>query len=242
MSALGGTQREFLDALLGEAEPRDARVAIYRRAVFANWHGALASAYPVARRLVGESFFREAATRFARSHPSATGDLNDFGAGFADFLAGYGPAATLAYLPDVARLEWAVHESHLAADAPACDFDAFARVAADSHDGFRFRFHPAVRLLRSEHAIVALWQANQPERDGTPDRTEGPDHAWVVRDADGVRVGSLPASDWEFLAALARGATLGEACVCVADEGLGRAFARLSNPGVLCGFEAPGPA
>jgi hypothetical protein len=191
---------------------------------------------------VGAAFFREAAGRFARAAPSASGDLGDFGAGFADFLAGYEHAAALDYLADVARLEWAVHEAHRAADAPGCDFDAFARVPAETHDAFRFRFHPAARWLRSAHAVVALWEANQPGRDGTPARGTGPDHAMVVRGDDGVRVELLPAADWDFLAALARGATLGEACALLADADLGRALARLSAPGVLCGFEAPTPA
>lgn len=242
MSPLAGVQRDFLAALLDDSPAQDARLEIYRRAVFANWHGALAAAYPVVLRLVGADFFREAARRFARASPSTSGDLNDFGAGFADFLAGYEHAAPLAYLADVARLEWAVHEAHLAADAPACDFDAFARVPAETHDAFRFPLHPAARLLRSEHAVVALWQANQPARDGTPEGAAGPEHALVLRDDSGVRVVLLPAADWEFLAALARGATLGEACACLADEDLGRALAHLSLPGVLRGFEAPAPA
>jgi hypothetical protein len=239
---LAGAQRDFLAALLEEAPAPDAGLAIYRRAVFANWHGALAAAYPVTLRLVGAAFFREAAQRFARASASTSGDLNEFGAGFADFLAGYAHAAGLGYLADVARLEWAVHEAHLAADAPACDFDAFARVPAETHDAFRFHFHPAVRLLRSGHAVVALWAANQPARDGTPDRAAGPDCALVRRDEGGVRVELLPPADWEFLEALARGATLGEACALLADADLGRALARLSLPGVLRGFEAPAPA
>ena len=242
MSHLAATQRDFLAALVDDSPGQDARIAIYRRAALANWHGALAAAYPVVLRLVGAAFFREAAERFARESPSTSGDLNDFGAGFADFLAAYEHAGTLEYLADVARLEWAVHQAHLAADAPACDFDAFARVPAENHDAFRFRFHPAAHLMRSDHAVVALWQANQPGRDGTPDRTAGPEHALVVRGDDGVRVDLLPKPDWEFLDALARGATLGEACALVADDDLGRVLAHLSVPGVLCGFEAPAPA
>ena len=56
-------QREFMDAVLAQAEPADSRLAIYHRSARANRAGALAAAYPVVKRLVGEAFFAEAAAR-----------------------------------------------------------------------------------------------------------------------------------------------------------------------------------
>ena len=88
MSALGELQAQFLDEIFGDA-PLDPRRAVYRRNVLANLHDALAAAYPVVRRLVGEAFFREAAERFARAHPSRSGDLHRFGEGFGQFLSRY---------------------------------------------------------------------------------------------------------------------------------------------------------
>jgi hypothetical protein len=242
VSALAALQRDFLAALLSDSAPADARMEVYRRAALARWHGALAAAYPVVRRLVGEAFFLEAATRYARAEPSSSGDLGEYGGAFPSFLHAYPHARPLPYLADVARLEWAVHESSRAEDAPACDFGAFGRLPGEAHDGVRFLFHPAVRWLASGHAVVALWHANQPERDGTPDRTAGPDHALVVRDAGAVRVERLPGPDWRFLAALARGEPLKAACEVLDDEDLPRALARLSAPGLLRGFEPPAPA
>ena len=58
------------------------------------------------------------------AHPSRSGDLNDYGEDFADFLADYPHARELSYLPDVARLEWLVQIVYYAADAPTPDLSA----------------------------------------------------------------------------------------------------------------------
>jgi uncharacterized protein (UPF0276 family) len=65
----------------------------------------LAEIYPVCRALVGARFFQAVSTRYTLQTPSLSPDLDDYGADFARFLCGLGPAATLPYLPDVAHLE-----------------------------------------------------------------------------------------------------------------------------------------
>lgn len=85
----------------------ESRLKVYRNNTFSNLRAALADVYPVILRLVGEDFFKHAATHFIRAHPSTSGDLNDYGGGFGEFLAAFPPAAELPYLCDVARLEWA---------------------------------------------------------------------------------------------------------------------------------------
>ena len=239
MSALAQAQRDFM-AQLFQPGPLDARMEVYRRGVLANLRGALASAYPVVLRLVGEDFFDEAARQYALAVPSVSGDLSEYGAGFGDFLARYPHAAGLAYLGDVARLEWAVHESHRAADVAAFDFAALAAVAPDRQGAIRFRLHPAVRLLASPHAIVAIWEANQPGRDGTPVRSEGPEHV-LVRRAGGVSTPvALDAREWRFLETIRAGASLDQAGAAIDDasgEVLMVALARLAGVGVVCSFD-----
>ncbi|HSS29308.1 MAG TPA: DNA-binding domain-containing protein, partial [Usitatibacter sp.] len=143
MSALALSQARFMEMLYSEGacEPG---IAIYRRNLFANLGNALAATYPVVQRLVGDAFFREAARQYVLAHPSHSGDLNDYGASFAGFLARYPHAATLAYLADVARLEWACHESYGAPDAAPFDLADLARVGADDYPRIRFQLHPSV--------------------------------------------------------------------------------------------------
>jgi len=240
--ALAATQRDFVRDVFGEREPGSAGVAVYRSSVLANYRAALAATYPVVARLVGEAFFTEAARRFALAHPSASGDLGEYGAAFAGFLAAYGPAASLAYLPDVARLEWACHECERAHEAPRFDFAALASVPAERYSSLRLALHPAVRLVASDHAIVAIHEANAPDRDGAPSRSEGPDFALVRRVGDRASVECVPQEEWHFLDALARGATLGEAAAGSSARGtesfLPEALARYVACGIVSGFSA----
>jgi hypothetical protein len=245
MSGLAAIQREFLAALLAPGPGADARMEVYRRSVHDNLRGALAAAYPVVLRLVGETFFREAARRYARAVPSTSGDLNEYGAGFAAFLAGYPHASALEYLPDVARLEWALHESHHAADGGAPDLVALAGVDPRLQGEIRLRLDPAVRLIASPLPVLAIWEANQPGRDGTPARDAGPDRVLVRRDASGTAAVALSIDDWVFLSACERGATLDEACADLGDAAadyLVAALARHARDGVVCGFDAPAGA
>lgn len=241
--SLARVQREFLDAVLGEAAPRDAGMAVYHSNALAVRREAIAAAHPVTRRLVGDAFLAEAAERFARAFPSATGDLHGYGAGFSGFIAGYAPARALPYLPDVARLEWAVHESSLAADGTPLDHAALGAVAADVLPRLRMRLHPAARLVESAHPILAIWEANQPGRDGTPDRESGPDRVLVRREGLAVVPVLADAAAWTLLTAFERGLTLAEACAGLedADHDFAPALARVAAMGALGGHEVAAP-
>lgn len=207
MKDLARFQRDFLEHVYGEA-PATGPAAIYRRNVLANLHDALAAAYPVVRRLVGEAFFGEVAERFARAHPSASGDLHRYGARLAEFIAGYAPARDLPYLPDVARLEWAVAQAFHAANARAFDYAALAAVAEPERAQLRLRLQPAARLVASPHPILDIWEANQPARDGVPANLSTGARVLVYRDALEVRARLLSTGEWSFLSSVASGATL----------------------------------
>jgi hypothetical protein len=241
--SLAAQQRDFMRSLFGDAEPAVPGLAVYRSSVAANLATTLEATYPVVRRLVGASFFAEAARRFALTEPSTSGDLADYGAGFASFLGAYAPAAPLEYVADVARLEWACHESARAPSAPAFDFESLAGVAPAGYEALRFTLHPAVRLVASAHPIAAIHEANAPERDGTPARTQGADHVVVRRGEEGIVVETVPAHEWRFLERLARGETLGEAGRALpaqfAEPFLATALARYVACAIVCGFTAP---
>jgi len=234
-------QRDFLGAILAAQEPADARLAVYHRGARANRGGALAQAYPVVARLVGDAFFAEAAARFGDAFPSRSGDLHAYGAEFATFLARYPHAADLEFLPDVARLEWAVHEARHAAEGEAFDFAGLGAVPAQHVSLVRIRLQPCVRLVASEHPILAIWEANQAGRDGTPALVEGPQRVVVrrTRSLEVVPV-ALAAGEWALLEAFSRGATLAAAAAeCErAGQALEPALGALAAREVLGGFEA----
>jgi len=189
------------------------RVAIYRNAVRSNWRGALQAVYPVIFKLVGAAFFNEAANRYAESHPSTSGDLHDFGGKFGDFLAAYPHAERLPYLPDMARLEWALHESFHALDVEPVVLARLAAVPPDAYGNLAFRVAPSVKLLDTAWPIFAIWEANQREGDLPPDfeLEGGGDWLMVRRDGFDAVVELLDHADFEFLSAGHAGETLAQA-------------------------------
>ena len=190
-----------------------ARIAVYRNNVLGNYRKVLAATFPVVRRLVGGAFFDTAAEHFVRGHPSTRGDVNRYGGDFAVFLATYPPALELVYLADVARLEWAIDQANIAADAAPLDLARLASVAPEALASLRFDLHPAARLIASPFPVLRIWQANQPDRHGDErvDLGEGGDTLLVSRSAQGVGIDRIELGDHALLTALATNATLGVA-------------------------------
>lgn len=144
-----------------DAEKLERRFAAYRRNFWANHRNPLAATYRVVEMLVGSAAFHGLATAYVAGHPSANADLNFYGADFGDFLAGDAVAAANPYLPDVARLEWALLEAYGAADAPAFDFAALAAVPPERQVALRPLSAPGLALLASDYPLAAIWYAHQ---------------------------------------------------------------------------------
>jgi hypothetical protein len=197
-----------------------ARIGIYRNNVLGNYRKALGATFPVVRRLVGVPFFNAAVDAFVRAYPSRHGDVNRYGGELARFLAAYAPARELPYLPDVARLEWAIDQAAIAADARPLDLDALAAVPADAFEHLRFVLNPSAHFVASLYPVLRIWQVNQDgfEGDDTVDLGAGGDSLLVLRGASGVSIERLGAGEHALLTALARRAGLGEAAARAADK------------------------
>ena len=239
MNALAAQQARFMDALCAPGAPAQAQLAIYHGASRANWLKALAAAYPVVQRLVGESFFVALCDDYLRRFPSRSGDLNQLGGWLHQFIEGYPPAAALGYLAEVARLEWALHEAGHAGDAPRFDFASLATVPAERHGDIELQLAPWARLLRSSHPIVAIWEANQPGRDGSLEPATGDeDRVLVLREDYVPRPTRLSLPEWTVLGAIARGERLAGVVASLGDDAalLGEVLARQAATGAICGF------
>jgi Putative DNA-binding domain len=95
--------------VVAEGIAGEARLNIYRNTFIANLTTALRLVYPAIHCLVGALFFESAARFFIEAQPPRSAWLDEYGADFPEFLAGFAPAASLPYLPGVARLERAVN-------------------------------------------------------------------------------------------------------------------------------------
>ena len=189
------------------------RLAVYANTVRSNRKNALRATYPVVERLVGEDFFNYAAETFARSYPSRSGNLDDYGVEFADFLESFAPAASLPYLPDVARLELLVDQLMVVEDDPRVRSGDAPLTAYDVRLDHTLNLAAGCRLLSSDFPIHRIWQVNQPgfEDEGTVDLAEGGARLLVRRNGFAIEIVSLERGEFAFLSAFADGLTLGAA-------------------------------
>ena len=227
--------------LAGDADLVERRMAIYRANMAAAAGKALASTYPVIRQVVGDALFDGLANEYRRGTPSTSGDLTGFGATFDAFVDSFEHTRSLPYLPDLARLEWAVHLAYGAADAPDWDAAALAAVEPERQADIRLHWSPGLAVVASVFPIVRVWQLHQPGHDGDFsvdwDRAQA---ALVARDGFAVTVVDCDPGAAAFLDASLAGAPLGDAAAAALqthpsfDLGtlLGHAFAAR----LVCGF------
>lgn len=203
------------------------RLSIYRNNVYTTLTNALKEIYPVILRLVDAPFFEYAAVNYIDRYPSTSGDLNDYGADFADFLSGYQPAAQLPYLPDIARLELCCHHAYLAADDPVLDLQKLSEVPAERHCDLHFRLNRSSRLLQSAWPVDEIWRVNQDEYPGdrSVDLSRGGTALVIQRLGDEILLMPLNNAEWSLLSAMASDQTLDEAFKATLE----------SDPGADCG-------
>lgn len=148
----------------------------------------------------------------------------------------------LPYLPALARLEWAVHRAHGAADAPVCDGEALAGVVPARQPAIRFAWAAGTALVAAAFPIVRIWQLHQPDRDGDFEVDWSVQEcALVARDGFRVTVSAITAADAVFIAGGLAGVPLGrcteQALAADASFGLGDLLARCLAANLICGFD-----
>lgn len=126
MLALADLQRQFLSAIIDDDAARisteivdrppgiEKVLNVYRNNWRSNLRNALRVTYPVVERLVGAEYFDWMADQFIDAQPSRSGNLDNYGAEFPEFVRDFPGVAELPYLADVAQLEFYV-EAVLAA-------------------------------------------------------------------------------------------------------------------------------
>ncbi|QCG90416.1 DNA-binding domain-containing protein [Azospirillum sp. TSH100] len=225
------------------------RLAVYRNTVMGSLAAILGHAHPTLRRVLGarlgEQPFTTLACRFVAEAPPRLPMLWSYGAGFADWLADLEPPDDIPpWAPDLARLDWAMHEALFAADAEPLDLARLAAIPPEQAGSLRLAPHPSLWLVRSDWNIHALWK----DIDATP--APLPEAVLIGRvpgngNGDGdecaggeVRCTRLTAADGALAARLLAGATLDEAAGDEAAAGadLQSLLALLLQNRLLAGF------
>jgi hypothetical protein len=226
MLSLRDTQRAFGAAIAGDEAgaigplvledgiPAEQRLQIYRNNHRLGALAALQSTFPVIERLGGADWFAQSVHAYLRTYPSASGDLQDLGERYAQFLQVELTDTAYAYFADVAALEWAHQCVLTAAEHGPVDIDVLRTIAPDDYGRLRFVPRPAVRLVSSRYPVLAIWRANQPSADESQSALNldaGESRVLLIRRRDHVELREIPAGTHALLGEFARGATLGPA-------------------------------
>src|SRR6185312_3438621 len=106
--------------------------------------------YPAVEALVGAPFFAYVARAFFQARPPRSPFLTSYGAAFGAFLGSHPQAVAMAYLGEVARLEWAVAQ---AAAAPR-GWSRRGHVLG----GVTISLAHSLALLSVRHNAVPIWR------------------------------------------------------------------------------------
>lgn len=218
--ALPELQQRFLAALYDDGKPGpveaiagnglepSARLRIYRNSCSEIQTGALRATYPAVLALVGATFFNQTAHAYRQAHPSGSGNLQGFGADFADYLETLPATRELAYLPDIARLEWLRQRTALAVDAEPITINVTAQQLAHTGALLRLTLHPSVLCLTSRHPVLTIWRyAMDPAPEDLQLTTAG-EEVVLWREDGEVAMGTPDAASFACIDALTRGDTL----------------------------------
>lgn len=249
MNALARFQDAFAAALAGGESALVAQpgFAVYRNTVTGANIDALQANYPTVSQLVGDDWFRAAASLFAARNPPRAPAMVAYGEGFADFLAHFEPARNLPYLAGVARLDRFWTLAHVAPDAAALAAARIAALAPDELGGTRLRVHPAAHWAQFDRLPVgAIWQRHRDSASNV--EVELDDLSWhgdavlVTRPEDEVQWVAIDAATVAFLDACARDESIAGAAAAALeaqpDADLAVMMMRLLEAGA---FAEPGP-
>ncbi|MFN8761808.1 MAG: putative DNA-binding domain-containing protein [Burkholderiales bacterium] len=140
---------DVIPHLRGDSAIVERRLALYRGNMVAHWTQTLAAHYPVLEKFWGEEFFAALARAYGRAFPSRHGDLACFGAQLPLFLRDFEPAREFPMAPDLAQLEWLVHQAGRAPDAESLK------------TGQSLLHLPGTAVLSSLWPVASVWNMHQ---------------------------------------------------------------------------------
>lgn len=261
VARLAATQRQFAQALWhpqsSVATPFGRGLGVYQNNTRLTLLSAVETTYPVIARVLGDEFFTGLARSYVITTPSVSGNLfgyaKQFGAWLRHWLAALedrDEAAELAYLPDLAQLEWLVHQAHFAPDAPTFDFNALQAVNPAQQGALCFKLHPSCALLTADYPVAQIWRMHQGNAAAPPsiDWDAVPERLLLWRQSlsqfeIAVKLEECAAGAHQFLNDLASGETFMQAASSAlaidATLDLQALLLDLVSDGVITGFMLP---
>ncbi len=237
------------DALLSLVNPAQAsRLGIYRNNSLQALTATLSITFPISLQLVGEACFNQLAKTYIQSSPMVETNLNHYGSTFPAFLAEIIDTrmefSKVAYLSDMAELEWSLQSSYYAPDSLDClPISQISLLDEQQHRDVVLQLRPDVFVHHSVYPLFEIWLTHHQDipAEGKLAEIESVEiegvqadyFLSVCRDPFKPMVKPLSRQDHALLSAISAGISLGE----MTDQSLD--MARLPAwiaEGWICGF------
>ncbi|WP_299663742.1 DNA-binding domain-containing protein [uncultured Ruegeria sp.] len=217
-----------------QANAAGRRFSVYRNNVAISLTEAMNQAFPVITKLLGPQNMDGLAGIFLRQHPPSSPLMMFYGAEFPAFLESMQQLSHLGYLPDVARLELALRQAYHAADSQSINAEALSIPPEDLMRA-KLTLAPAMRMLRSNWPIHAIWLFNT--QDDAPKPEAGPQDVLITRPEYDPAPHPLPSGGAAWITRIQDGDTIGEAFEATVAEtpefDLGTTLALLLQGGAI---------
>jgi hypothetical protein len=185
-------------------------INIYKNNVITTLCETLKNRYPVILTLTGEDFFKYASLKFIKHNQPKSGNLDEYGEEFIEFIDNLKEAENYKYLKDIARLEWATHYAYFVEDAPKIDIKELSATNIQKLQDCYFALHPSVHLIASSYAIDKIYNiANTSDytsefSDITKININKPTYILVLRHEYTVEYTAITIGEYHFLKSLAQ--------------------------------------
>ncbi len=183
---------KIIKSLLPYSKPEAlGRLNIYRNNVFGNFSTVLSSIFTVTKKILGDKKFFSFAEEYIKSYPSNSGNLDEYGEFFPEFLKKNIKKHKLNYLSDLATLEIA-HYKTFFAEKIKDEFPLreFKKISPENFPNLTFTLHPSCVLFSSKFPICSIWHK---EKKSSSKKAE------FIMVANAVKPLVEPLSEIEFL-------------------------------------------
>lgn len=191
--------KEILQALPYSKREALARLNIYRNNVFGNFNSVLEGIFEVVKMLVGEKYFSQLCDSYNQKYFSRSGNLDNYGKDFPQFLTQKRSQHKLTFLPDLAKLELLVHKAYFADLAEAFPLDKFKKLPQKKFFNLKFSLHPSCFIISSKFAIFSIWKDNIENKGRKKIDATNPEFILVERISGKVNIHHLAKEEFIFL-------------------------------------------
>jgi uncharacterized protein (UPF0276 family) len=194
------------------------RIKVYAEGYPIRIEEALKEVYESVRHVIGANSFHQLAHAYALHHPSKDYNLTLTGRHLPRFLETYPVTQELAFLPDLAKLEWAIAEAFHSPLKPALNPAQLAGLSEIDWDEIQISFQPSLHLMASHWPVLDIWKARKLAIEEVKiDLMNRPQILMVFRHDLKVQCELIVEAQYRLLQGLISGLSLGKVCEMLAE-------------------------